>query len=252
MRISADGNVGIGTTTPGQELTVSGTIQSTDLLGGATTLSTDVNGNIIRTPSDRNLKEDIKPLKDSLDKLMELQGVSYDFKDKDFGSGRQIGFIAQDVKSIFPEVVSTGGDYLSLNYGNLVAVVVEAVKEIGTHFRDGVFTIKEAVFERVTTDTVKVRKGIEMESNNGTMYCVTIDNDGDFLKREGDCDDVSVPIEENDEEEDDGDEDEEPVEEEVIEEEEVPEEEESVEEAEEPESEEAPAEESQAEASESL
>lgn len=128
--VKSTGYVGIGTTTPDQSLVVSGTIQATNLLGGAATLSTDESGNIIRTPSDGTLKENIAPLEDSLDKLMRLQGVSYSFKDGNFGTGPQIGFIAQDVKEVFPEVVSSGGEYLSLNYGNLVAVVVEAVKEL--------------------------------------------------------------------------------------------------------------------------
>jgi hypothetical protein len=164
MRIDFDGNVGIGTTTPSQRLVVSGTIQSTDLLGGATTLSTDVSGNIIRTPSDGNLKENIEPLTSSLDKIIQLNGVSYDFKDKNFGSGRQIGFIAQDVKTIFPEVVSSGGDYLSLNYGNLVAVVVEAIKELA----DKVGKMSE-IFKtkQVTTDKLCVTK------IDGSEVCIT-------------------------------------------------------------------------------
>lgn len=160
----ATGNVGIGTSTPSQKLVVGGTIQSTDLLGGATTLSTDVSGNIIRTPSDGNLKENVEPLTSSLEKLLQLEGVSYDFKDKNFGSGRQIGFIAQQVQTIFPEVVSSGGDYLSLNYGNLVAVVVEAVKELA----DKVGKMSE-IFKtkQIITDKLCVTKA------DGQEVCIT-------------------------------------------------------------------------------
>ncbi|HMO77699.1 MAG TPA: hypothetical protein PKD95_00685, partial [Candidatus Paceibacterota bacterium] len=54
--MSIFGNVGIGLVTPESEFHVEGTIRASNLGGGATTLSTDANGNIIRTPSDANLK----------------------------------------------------------------------------------------------------------------------------------------------------------------------------------------------------
>lgn len=144
--------VGIGTTTPDQALSVAGTIQSTSLYGGATTLSVDANGNIIRTPSDINLKENIENLdaSSSLEKILKLQGVRYDFKDKNFGTGKQIGFIAQDVEQVVPEVVTSGGTYKSLNYGNLVALVVESIKQIASVFtkiENGVAHLKEVWFE---------------------------------------------------------------------------------------------------------
>jgi len=131
MRIDATGNIGIGTTTPGQLLTVAGTIQSTSLLGGATTLSTDANGNIIRTPSDQKLKTNVETLTSSLDKVKQLRGVSYKWIDEArFGSSSEIGLIAQEVQAVVPEVVKDGGDYLSVNYQNLVALLIEAIKEL--------------------------------------------------------------------------------------------------------------------------
>ena len=127
----SSGNIGIGTTTPTQALTVAGTIQSTDLLGGATNLTTDANGNIIRDPSDENLKTEIHTVENALDKILGLRGVSYEWKDKDrFGSQTELGFIAQEVEPILPEVVRKGGDYWSLNTRNILAVVVEAMKEM--------------------------------------------------------------------------------------------------------------------------
>jgi len=147
------GNVGIGTTTPSQKLTVAGTIQSTDLLGGATTLSTDANGNIIRTPSDQKLKTNIETLTSSLDKVRQLRGVSYKWIDEaKFGSSTEIGLIAQEVQTVVPEVVKGGGSYLSVNYQNLVALLIEAIKELANKveqiagwFTDGKFTIKDDV-----------------------------------------------------------------------------------------------------------
>ncbi len=126
-------NVGIGTTTPNQRLVVVGTARITNLLGGATTLSTDVNGNIIRTPSDQNLKEQVLPIEDALTKVSNLQGVSFFWKDKTrFGEQKEIGLIAQEVEKVIPEVVQQGSEYKSVNYPNLVALLIEAVKELHT------------------------------------------------------------------------------------------------------------------------
>ena len=125
------GNIGIGTTTPSEKLTVDGTIQSTALLGGSTNLTTDANGNIIRDPSDARLKENVVTLDNALETVLALRGVRYQWIDKArFGDQTEIGFIAQEVNEVVPEVVLQGGEYWSLNSKNLVAVVVEAIKEI--------------------------------------------------------------------------------------------------------------------------
>ena len=129
--VGSTGNVGIGTTLPTQALDVTGTIHASNLAGAGTTLETDGNGNIIRTPSDIKLKENIVPVAGALSKVLSLQGVYYKWRDKArFGTQDEIGFIAQDVQKVVPEVVRGGGEYLSLNYGNLTAVLAEAVKEV--------------------------------------------------------------------------------------------------------------------------
>ena len=90
----------------------------------------DAQGNIVRFPSDINLKTNIQPISDALAKVLALQGVTYEFKDPTrFGEGEQIGFIAQQVEPIVPDVVSSGGDYKSVNYPVLTALLVEAIKE---------------------------------------------------------------------------------------------------------------------------
>lgn len=190
---TSSGNIGIGTTSPTQKLVVSGSIQSTDLLGGITTLSADANGNIIRTPSDRALKENIVSLSpaDSLDKLLRLRGVSYDWKDKErFGSAPQIGFIAQEVGSVVPEVVTSGGDYKSLNYGNLTAIIVEAIRALNDKI-DGqtVVSSAESVPNSVSSSETETAtlNGIQMNDQvTGQTYCITIRN-GDFSKDSGAC-----------------------------------------------------------------
>jgi hypothetical protein len=130
IAINSTGNVGLGTTTPSQKLDVNGTIHAANLNGGATSLSTDASGNIIRTPSDANLKCQIASIDNPLEKVMQLHGVSYNFIDSDrFGSDRQMGFLAQDLEKVIPETVSSGGEYKSVNYQEITALLTEAVKE---------------------------------------------------------------------------------------------------------------------------
>ena len=76
--------------------------------------------------SDIRLKTDIEVIPDALAKVEQLRGVTY----KRIDSGeRQTGLIAQEVQKVLPEAVS-GDDMLSVAYGNLVGLLVEAIKEL--------------------------------------------------------------------------------------------------------------------------
>jgi hypothetical protein len=80
--------------------------------------------------SDRRLKENISPISNSLDKVLQMEGVNFEWKDKDkYGKKKEIGFIAQDVEKVLPEVVNKKGEHYSIQYGEVNAVLVEAVKE---------------------------------------------------------------------------------------------------------------------------
>jgi len=77
--------------------------------------------------SDISLKENIQPLVGALGKVLQLQPVTFNWKDSGEPS---IGFIAQDVEKLFPEVVSTSEEGLkSVEYGKLTALIAEAIKE---------------------------------------------------------------------------------------------------------------------------
>ncbi|HOO71529.1 MAG TPA: tail fiber domain-containing protein [Spirochaetota bacterium] len=86
--------------------------------------------------SDGRFKHNITPVSHALQKIMGLQGVAYDwnsekFKDRSFSKDRQIGFIAQDVEKVIPELVTTDNDgYKSLDYSKLSVILVEAMKEM--------------------------------------------------------------------------------------------------------------------------
>lgn len=75
--------------------------------------------------SDEKLKTNILPIDSALDKILSLNGLYYTK-----GTRKEIGFIAQEVEKIIPEVIATSGDLKSVSYGNLVALLVEGIKEL--------------------------------------------------------------------------------------------------------------------------
>ena len=86
--------------------------------------------------SDMALKSDIQTISDALQRVTQMRGV---FFDKD--GRRGTGVIAQEVQKAVPEAVHDSGEYLSVAYGNLVGVLIEAVKELATEvkaLKDGV------------------------------------------------------------------------------------------------------------------
>ncbi|HMK82372.1 MAG TPA: tail fiber domain-containing protein [Candidatus Bathyarchaeia archaeon] len=83
----------------------------------------------LREQSSRRSKMNIRKVQDALDKIVQLRGVTFDWKD----SGRpDIGLIAEEVGKVVPEVVTyedNGVDAKSLDYAHLVALIIEAMKE---------------------------------------------------------------------------------------------------------------------------
>jgi hypothetical protein len=84
------------------------------------------NGNITAF-SDRRLKSNIAPITDALYKVQRLEGVTFNRKGSE---ERATGLIAQDVEAVLPEAVVTDTDGMkSVAYGNMVGLLVEAIKE---------------------------------------------------------------------------------------------------------------------------
>ena len=121
MRITSNGNVGIGANGLSEKLEVAGGI----LCSSGTACNSDL-----------RWKKNIYSIDNGLRKVSQLRGVEYEWKtdefpDKNFKKGKQIGFIAQEIEEILPEVVRTDGEgFKSLDYARLTAVLVEAVKDL--------------------------------------------------------------------------------------------------------------------------
>ena len=108
--------------------------------GGPMNLVLQANGNVCSSGafvscSDERFKKDVHGLTKSLDKIMQLDGVNYYWDLEKFGkrfnnANMQTGFMAQQVKSVMPELVSTDTDgYLAVDYSKLSPYMVEAIKE---------------------------------------------------------------------------------------------------------------------------
>jgi hypothetical protein len=155
------GNVGIGTASPAQKLDVSGDIAvgGTDVIrrdgstaylfpwgtgygnttlsvGGGAGINMNVDGNINANAflynSDERLKKDIQPLSGNLALVMQLQPVSYLWKNPLSGPGEQIGFIAQQVQQVVPSIVHTDASTTmeSVDYARVTPLLVGSVQEL--------------------------------------------------------------------------------------------------------------------------
>jgi trimeric autotransporter adhesin len=136
-------SVGIGSTGP---FTFTGTNAGQIGASFTGTLTLDVAGGARATgfyaSSDKKFKKDIKPIDNSLDKIMALQGKTYnwrkeEFKDKNFSNELQYGLLAQEVQKVIPSLViqSENGD-LAMNYIGLIPVLIEAMKEQQTQINE--------------------------------------------------------------------------------------------------------------------
>ena len=97
---------------------VFGRVQAYDLFAGT----------FVYNGSDRRLKTDIKPLSNNLDDIMHLQPVSFTFK---AGGQKGLGFIAQDIEKIYPQLVAEKSDGMkAVNYDGLIAPLVESLQEL--------------------------------------------------------------------------------------------------------------------------
>ncbi|KAH3744971.1 leucine rich repeat protein, bspa family protein [Pelomyxa schiedti] len=83
--------------------------------------------------SDARFKHNIQPLQGALDKVMTIAGKSFQYKDD---PAVKLGFIAQELKQVVPEVVREDTEGLSVDVVGLVPLIVEALKELHTSTKD--------------------------------------------------------------------------------------------------------------------
>jgi hypothetical protein len=89
----------------------------------------DISGLVTQT-SDRNLKYDISPVTDGLNKILQLNGYTYRMRNNEHN--QSAGLIAQEVQSILPQAVKTSKatNTLTLDYAAMSSLYVEAIKDL--------------------------------------------------------------------------------------------------------------------------
>lgn len=170
--INSSGNVGVGTTDPSSgRFVVSGGIAYCD----QASCWTDA--------SDRNLKENIHKLEYGLSDVMKLDASRFTYKKTGIEG---IGFIAQDVKEIIPEVVNGTEGQMGIAYGSMVPVLVNAIQELAEKvysFADQIITKKITI---KNTDNLSATGITIYDRKTGEPVCIYVEN-GNVRTEDGEC-----------------------------------------------------------------
>lgn len=153
ITVRQNGHVGIGTEFPAHWLDVAGDVHATEVFADGRVVAAE-----FVTTSDASWKTAVRPLHDPLATLVKLRGVSFEWEHEPEGRGaprRNLGFVAQEVDDVLPEVVSRplAGPW-GVAYGQIVPLLVEATKELHVEvqaLRSQLEAAGEAAGERCTT-----------------------------------------------------------------------------------------------------
>ena len=117
-------------------MTVNGQLEVGATQGGGNVLQVDgdalIEGSITASSfintSDRRFKKDISPISNALSTICAIQGVNYTLNGS---STRSLGFIAQDLLAVIPQVVnSSDSARLGVDYAQIIPLLLEAIKEL--------------------------------------------------------------------------------------------------------------------------
>ena len=127
----------------GNPLSQIGDLKSNLYVNGLTTITGNtVCLGTVSAASDINLKKDIFTVENAIDKVKRLRGVNFTYKIND---EKSMGVIAQEIQEIIPEVVKDNGGTLTVNYGALAGVFIEAIKEISLNHEHAINELKEQI-----------------------------------------------------------------------------------------------------------
>ncbi len=102
-----------------------GTFSSDVGITGGLTASGQITGGSFQTSSDQRLKTNIQDSSYGLAEVLQLRSVKYDRN-----TNHEVGLIAQEVEAVLPEFVGESDGYKTVNYGQMVSVLIKAVQEL--------------------------------------------------------------------------------------------------------------------------
>ncbi len=212
LAIILGGNVGIGTNNPSYRLTVNGTAAFPALMNDATGYYVCLNtssGQLATSTtacgaSSERFKQNIEPINYGLSQVMELNPVQFDWKPGYIPNPtHQIGFIAEQVAPIIPEVIGydSSGQIANLDYPKLTAVLAKAIQELNSKVdnlaANGIAAVKDLVvntitaiagtFAQLTVGSPSAPTGITLYSPSGQPFCITVGDDGTTHSAAGVC-----------------------------------------------------------------
>ena len=205
---ATQGFVGLGTENPLAKLDVNGSViisGSTNVTGNgrfqtigasasAGALHYTADGTLTTNTSDERLKTNITTLTNALDKVKLLRGVSYNWMENPTGDTR-IGFIAQEVGSIIPELSfinkNSPEQYMGVHYDNVTALLVEAIKELTNDTINNTFLETQTILAEDNnvelnfngTQQTAIGGGLSILHAKGKDQSADLitDNNGDFV-----------------------------------------------------------------------
>ena len=185
MVLKSNGYLGIGTTDPSEKLHVNGKIKTHN--GGIVISSpdstfddwsishgssskyltfrynnatraqiSDSNGSYLAT-SDITLKEDISNIDPVLSKVIQMRPVDFYYKDQVDREEKVIGFIAQEMQPLFPEIVNSMGDgKLGISYATVSVIAIKAIQE-----QQAIIEAQQAEIETLKSEQATTRQQLE-------------------------------------------------------------------------------------------
>tara|TARA_A100000172_G_scaffold53159_1_gene33647 strand:+ start:201 stop:2336 length:2136 start_codon:yes stop_codon:yes gene_type:complete len=110
----------------------SGSFDYISVTGNVTASAIETSGDIVAFgSSDRELKDNIQPIENPLEKMDKIGGYTFDWNDKQSTyKGKDVGVVAQEIQSVLPEIVAgRANGYLGVKYEKIVPLLIESIKE---------------------------------------------------------------------------------------------------------------------------
>ena len=161
MVIKSDGDIGIGTTTPSQLLSVNGTAGKPG-------------GGSWATFSDQRMKQDVRPFQEGLDAVLGINPVNFRYNELSGHDTRPeyVGVLAQELKKIAPYMVTAvdmdGGEYLQVDNSAMTYLLINAVKELHSENRELKTRNTQLLSEilGMQADIMEIKNRLEKDGSN--------------------------------------------------------------------------------------